>query len=608
FDTPYPLPVLDLIAIPDFDAGAMENWGAVTFRESILLIDERRSSSANKQWAALVVAHELAHMWFGNLVTMEWWTHLWLNEGFACYIEYLAINKLFPEWELWKQFAINEHNEALALDSLKNTHPIEVPIENEEKVKEIFDEISYAKGASIIHMLASFLGEEVFRDGLRFYLKKHMYQNAQTEDLWKALAEVSKQDVGEIMRFWTQKPGFPMLSVAQKGDLLSISQKRFFATPVSVVKDTTVWKIPLKITTPESQTPLLIDKKTMEIVQKDASWVKCNSEEAAFVRTVYKQKMYEELRPAILDKTLSPIDRMGIVRDAFSGAKAGFLSTDAALKLLDSYRNENDYIVWVTMTGYLGSVENIIHEIQGVDEKFYVYARGVFAGIVKKMGWEAKKRESHTDILLRGVVLSAAGRYGDMMVIDKARELFKANINGKREIDANIRGVVFALVAEYGGEKEWEMLVELYRKEPLQQEKNRMLVALTQFRNEKILGKTLEFFLSDEVRWQDKSRFIAVMFGNHHGRKLAWEFIVRYWDVFEKEYKGLHGFSRLIEGIGDIASKKMRAEVVGFFDSHKVEELGLTIRQGIERIDANIDWLDRDGKKIRAFLEHMEIK
>lgn len=603
FDTPYPLPVLDLIAIPDFDAGAMENWGAVTFRESILLIDEKRSSSANKQWAALVVAHELAHMWFGNLVTMQWWTHLWLNEGFACYIEYLAVNTLFPEWEIWKQFAINEHNEALALDSLKYTHPIEVPIDDDKNVKEIFDEISYAKGASVIHMLASFLGEEVFRDGLRYYLKKHMYQNAQTEDLWAALAEISKQPVGDIMRFWTQKPGFPMLSISQKEDLFVVTQKRFFATPVSATKDATVWNIPLKITAPDtSQTPVLIDTKTMKVPQK-YTWVKYNSEEAAFVRTVYEQKLYDALSPAILDKSLSPIDRMGIIRDAFAGAKAGFLTTDAALKLLDSYRNEDDYIVWATMAGYLGAVENIIHEIPGADEKFYSYARGVFAGITKKMGWEARKGESHTDILLRSVVLSAAGRYGDMTVVEKARELFAAYIQGKGEIDANIRGVVFALVAEYGQQKEWDQLVDLYRKEPLQQEKNRMLIALTQFRDEKLLEKTLEFFLSDEVRWQDKSRFIAVIFGNHYGRTLAWEFIVKHWDVFEKEYKGLHGFSRLVEGIGDIASKDLRIAVVDFFNTHKVEELALTINQGIERIDANIDWFNRDGEKIKLFLD-----
>ena len=604
FATPYPLPVLDLIAIPDFDAGAMENWGAVTFRESILLIDEERSSKANKQWAALVVAHELAHMWFGNLVTMAWWTHLWLNEGFACYIEYLAVNKLFPQWEMWKQFAINEHNEALALDSLKHTHPIEVEIEDDKNVKEIFDEISYAKGASVIHMLANFLGEDVFRDGLRFYLKKHMYQNAQTEDLWEALAEVSKKPVGDIMRFWTQKPGFPILSILQKDNQIAVAQKRFFATPVSATKDDTVWKIPLRVTSDDGvQTPLLIEQEMMTIPDSNkGKWVKFNSEEAAFVRVVYQQELYDVLGSAILEKTLSPIDRMGTIRDAFAGAKAGFLATDAALKLLEAYKNEDDYIVWATIAGYLGAVENIIYEVPGAEKKFNAYAQKVFSGIAQKMGWEERKGESHTDILLRGVVLSAAGRYGDMSVVANARELFSNYVRGKGEINANIRGVVYALVVEYGEQKEWEQLVELYRKEPLQQEKNRMLVALTQCKKEALIEKTLNFFLSDEVRWQDKSRFIAVVFGNHHGRRLAWNFITTHWDLFEKEYKGLHGFSRLVEGIGDIASTELLAEVTDFFAKHKVEELDLTIKQGIERIAANIAWLDRDGEKINAFL------
>jgi puromycin-sensitive aminopeptidase len=602
FDTPYPLSKLDLIAIPDFDAGAMENWGAVTFRESILLVDPKRSSAANKQWAALVVAHELAHMWFGNLVTMEWWTHLWLNEGFACYIEYLAVNKLFPEWELWKQFAITEHNEALALDSLQHTHAIEVPIADDQHVKEIFDEISYAKGASVIHMLASFLGEEVFRDGLRFYLKKHAYKNAQTEDLWEALSEISKQPVKDIMQFWTQKPGFPLVTVSEKQQGLSVSQQRFFATPVQV-KDTTEWKIPLRFTQPNAkQVPLVIDKKTMDI-PSTGEWTKLNSEEAAFVRVIYPPKQYAALGKPIAEKSLGAIDRMGIIRDAFAGAKAGFLSTDQALRLLDSYKQENDYIVWSTIAGYLGAVENIVFEIPGASEKFEIYAREIFTSIAKKMGWETRKGESHTDVLLRSVVLSAAGRYGDPEVIKHARVLFDSYVTTHQEIDANIRGTVFVLVAEHGTQKEWDALVRLYKNEPLQQEKNRLLVALTLFKNPSLIEKTLTFFLSEEVRWQDKSRFIAAVFGNSHGKKLAWECITKNWSLFEKEYKGLHGYTRLIEGIGSFASSTMLAEIESFFTTHPAEELQLTIKQGIERIKANIAWLERDGDKISVFLE-----
>src|SRR3989338_2086054 len=183
FDIPYPLNTLDMIAIPDFTSGAMENWGAITYRESALLVDEEHSSTSNKQWVALVIAHEIAHQWFGNLVTMEWWTHLWLNEGFASYIEYLSVDKLFPKWDIWTQFSTNELGTALRLDSLLHTHPIEIPVHHPDEIGEIFDEVSYSKGASIIRMLADYIGEKNFRDGLRYYLKKHSYKNTETAHL-----------------------------------------------------------------------------------------------------------------------------------------------------------------------------------------------------------------------------------------------------------------------------------------------------------------------------------------------------------------------------------------------------------------------------------------
>ncbi|MBI2338117.1 M1 family peptidase, partial [Candidatus Daviesbacteria bacterium] len=254
FAIPYPLPVLDLIAIPDFAAGAMENWGAVTYRESTLLIDEERSSTANKQWVALVIAHELAHQWFGNLVTMEWWTHLWLNEGFASFIEYLAIDHIFPQWDIWTQFVANEMGEAFSLDSLKNTHPIEVMVGHPAEISEIFDKVSYSKGASILRMLWQYLGGKDFQKGLQHYLKKHAYENTQTEDLWFCLEEVSGKPVAKVMKNWTSKPGHPVIRVQATGNRLQLRQSRFFSSPISrkETKDNTIWNIPLQLSLREA--------------------------------------------------------------------------------------------------------------------------------------------------------------------------------------------------------------------------------------------------------------------------------------------------------------------------------------------------------------------
>src|SRR3989338_2968670 len=231
FDIAYPLPVLDMIAIPDFSSGAMENWGAITYRESALLVDENHSSLSNKQWVAIIIAHEIAHQWFGNLVTMKWWTHLWLNEGFASYIEYLAIDHIFPEWDIWTQFVSTEMADAFHLDSLNNTHPIEVEVGNPAEISEIFYRVSYSKGASVLRMLWRYLGEKDFQKGLQHYLKRHAYGNAETEDLWKALEEVSGKSVGKIMANWTSKAGHPVINVKIKNQKskIELRQSRFFS-------------------------------------------------------------------------------------------------------------------------------------------------------------------------------------------------------------------------------------------------------------------------------------------------------------------------------------------------------------------------------------------
>lgn len=213
FNIAYPLPKMDLIAIADFSAGAMENWGLVTYRETCLLVDPQNTSTVRKQWIALIVGHELAHQWFGNLVTMEWWTHLWLNEGYASFVEFLCVAHLFPEYDIWTQFVTDTYIKALELDALKNSHPIEVPVGHPSEIDEIFDDISYNKGASVIRMLHSYIGDEDFRKGMSLYLNRHSYSNALTEDLWAALEEASSKPVGDVMSTWTKQQGFPVLKV-----------------------------------------------------------------------------------------------------------------------------------------------------------------------------------------------------------------------------------------------------------------------------------------------------------------------------------------------------------------------------------------------------------
>ena len=381
FDVKYPLPVLDMIAIPDFASGAMENWGAITYRESALLVDENHSSTSNKQWVALVIAHELSHQWFGNLVTMEWWTHLWLNEGFASYIEYLAVNKLFPKWDIWTQFSTSDLGVALRLDALATTHPIEVEVHHPDEIGEIFDEVSYSKGASMIRMLADYLGEENFRNGLRYYLKKHSYKNTETVHLWQAFEKISKKPVAKIMQNWTSKPGYPVVKAEMKNSELSLSQTRFFASPISKEKnkEKTMWQIPISLKSRNITQKYFLSRLSQAVEPRRSKfsaenyatakkvvssdfYLKINIGETGFYRTAYSTELLEKLIAPVLEKKLSPRDRLGIIRDLFALSEAGTIPTTDALKFLQAFKNEDNYTVWLEIAMGLSRLEQLLPE------------------------------------------------------------------------------------------------------------------------------------------------------------------------------------------------------------------------------------------------------
>src|SRR3989338_8572488 len=420
FDIAYPLPVLDMIAIPDFSSGAMENWGAITYRESALLVDENHSSVSNKQWVALVIAHEIAHQWFGNLVTMEWWTHLWLNEGFASYIEYLAVDKLFPKWDIWTQFSTNDLGRALRLDALLHTHPIEIPVHHPDEIGEIFDEVSYSKGASIIRMLAGYLGEKDFRDGLRYYLKKHSYKNTETIHLWQAFEKVSKKPVARMMHNWTSKPGYPVIKAQMINGKINFSQSRFFASPLSKIKskDKTKWEIPIS-------------------VQKNKNWLKVNIGETGFYRTAYSSKLLEKLKIPIKNKLLPSWDRLGIIRDLFALAEAGEVPTTDALNFLSAYKKEDNYTVWVEVATGLSKLGRLLVKTN-IKEKLDKMTIELFSPTLYRLGWNKKNKESNTDALLRSLSISMLVEAGDVKVINEAVKKFKAILQGKH-VEPDIR-------------------------------------------------------------------------------------------------------------------------------------------------------------------------
>uniref|UniRef100_A0A8C2PUM7 Puromycin-sensitive aminopeptidase n=1 Tax=Cyprinus carpio TaxID=7962 RepID=A0A8C2PUM7_CYPCA len=320
FSVPYPLPKIDLIAIADFAAGAMENWGLVTYRETALLIDPKNSCASSRQWVALVVGHELAHQWFGNLVTMEWWTHLWLNEGFASWIEYLCVDHCFPEYDIWTQFVSADYTRALDLDALDNSHPIEVDVGHPSEVDEIFDAISYSKGASVIRMLHNYIGDEDFRKGMNAYLLKFQHKNASTEDLWECLEQASGKPIAAVMNSWTKQMGFPIIVVDQEQVTVT---KSFSWT--SIDENCPNWMVPISICTSEdpscTKMEVLLDQPETTVNITNVApdhWLKINPGTVGFYRIQYSSAMLESLLPGIRDLTLLPVDRLGLQNDLFS--------------------------------------------------------------------------------------------------------------------------------------------------------------------------------------------------------------------------------------------------------------------------------------------------
>jgi puromycin-sensitive aminopeptidase len=625
FDIPYPLSSLDMIAIPDFAAGAMENWGAVTYRESALLVDEKNSSIQNKQWTALVIAHELAHQWFGNLVTMEWWTHLWLNEGFASFIEYLAVDNLFPKWKIWDQFSFIDLGAALKLDSLANTHPIEVEVGHPEEISEIFDAVSYSKGAAIIRMLAEYLGEKDFRDGLRFYLKKHRYGNAVTGDLWAALEKSSGKPVAKIMKNWTARPGYPLLTVGDDG---RISQSRFFASPLSEKrnKEKTLWQIPAKALSSEKKISVLLRNKFdslsaipefrvhprnirnpmpgskldpgSEAGMTNLNWVKLNAGETSLFRTRYSSRLLDKLKHPVAAKKLPAIDRLGIIRDAFALSIAGKMALAEVLKLAKNYTAENDYNVWVELASGLGEVDQLLAGSAGY-EKFQKFALALVSQAAENIGWGKKEREAHGDTLLRSLLLSLAAKYGNKGTIKTATAMFW----GKRPVDPDIRGAVYATAAKYEGKKAFNELLKRYRAETLHEERNRLSRALGFADDKNLLKKTLRFSLSKEVRPQDAPGIFSSVAANPAGRELGWEFFKSNFASLIKRYgQGGHLLIRFISPFESFNSTKAARAFEQFFKTHNAPGAERTVKQVVEKITANALWLKRDSISVEKFL------
>ncbi|MSQ10229.1 MAG: M1 family peptidase [Dehalococcoidia bacterium] len=597
FGIPYPLPKVDHIAIPDFAAGAMENWGCITYRETALLFDPANSAAGTRQRILEVVAHEMAHMWFGDLVTMAWWDDLWLNESFATWMGDKTVDHIYPDWNMWTQFVSHGTNSGLALDGLRNSHPIEVAVSDPAQIRELFDAISYQKGGAVLRMLEGWLGHDTFRDGLRSYLRAHSYANARGRDLWTALGGASGEAVPAVMASWITQTGYPVLHAEANGDTLSLRQERFLYDHVTNPQpDSTQWKIPVRAARQGSSAAAetVMEAITTSVALPGAGWVKVNAGQTGFYRVNYTGDAWARLTEAVRRQELTPVDRLGLQSDAWALVRAGYLPATQYLGLAEAYAGETDATVWGEVSSCLASLENLILA-EDLLPKLDGFGQKLFSGILAKVGWDAKPGEGHLDSLLRSTVLGMSTGYGVPEAIAEAKRRFEAYVKDPASLHPDLRGVVVGTVGQEGDEDTYDRLWDHYKRAELAEEKLRFLRSLTRFKQPELLQRTLETALGPDVRLQDSVMVIGGVAGNRIGRPLAWKFVQDNWDEIDRRYgSGGFGIMSLVGMTGGFTTLDRAAEVEGFFAEHPAPSAARTVQQSLERIRLSAAWLDKN--------------
>ena len=583
FGIKYPLPKLDMIAIPDFAAGAMENWGAITFREAILLYDAKTSSTRTKQYIAEVISHELAHQWFGNLVTMKWWNDLWLNESFATFMATKIVNKFYPEWDLWDQFLGDAMLEAMSLDALKNSHPINVDVKHPAQIREIFDAISYDKGGNVLRMLENYVGIENFRKGLKYYLTQHKYSNAEGQDLWKSIGRVAHKPVDAMMKTWIDQVGYPVVDVKRNNSKVSLTQRRFLSD--GSISSKNRWSIPIHIEEGNHESSILMksQKSVVSLKNIDSNFI-VNSGRYGFYRVQYDDNSLANLSLLIDEKILNHVDRWSLQNDLFSQCVSGTKQLQEYLDFTTSYHDEDNYITLQNLAQNLYHLYKLTRKEKFSDE-IRTYTAQFLGTIFDRLGWDSQKNEKHTDALLRSFVITALGKLGDKEILNEARKRFNKILKNKNSLAADLQEPVFVLVAWQGNEKTYSKLLSLYKKSALQEEKIRFLMAMCNFKQKKLLLKTLALSLTAEVRSQNIRVPIMGVSANIYGSDILWPWLKNNWKKLVSRFGvGNPLANRIVASIGSVIDDKQEKDVRKFFKRMPLPGTERVIEQTLERV------------------------
>lgn len=565
YGLPYSLPKVHLIGVPEFAMGAMENWGAITFREVMLLVDAN-TSTKTKRRSSMGVAHELAHQWFGDLVTMKWWDEIWLNESFATFMSYKALDRMHPDWRIFDSFLNGEPGAetlagAMGRDSLKNTHPIEVKVKSPDEIEQIFDAISYGKGAHVLRMIEGYVGEEVFREGVSRYLSEHAYSNATGNDLWSMLEAVSKKPVKQIMPQWVQQPGYPIVTVSLHDGKLVLRQERFL---LSGDRESVTWPVPVVIEVNGERTRILMEKAEEVIDAKGLKSLKVNPDCTGFFLV-----KYEGLEDVLWESELSPFDKWGIIFGAFLLLLSGRIDFKEYLNVLRKFSREASTLPAGEVSNQLGVL--------------YTFVPSKLAGVVKEfhrtqLELLAEKTDENSSIL-RGKVA-----YRLALVDEGYAAKLGKDFKDYAKVQPDMKRAVALGYAR--STNDFDGLLKAYRGTDSDEDKLSFLNAMTGFADQALLRKTLGFALSGEVKRQDVIAVISSTAEKPHAGDTLWSWlqlnIERIRDLYQNTgvLSGVLGSLIPILGVGRIQ------EVEDFFEKHKMPEAEMGIKAGLEKLRA----------------------
>lgn len=601
----YPLAKCDHVAIPNFSAGAMENWGLITYRERCLIADPATTSQSGREVVAMVICHELSHQWFGNLVTMKWWDDLWLNESFANVMEYVAPASLFPEWDLWSTFITQEGLGSLRRDSIAGVQAVKTEVRHPDEISTLFDpSIVYAKGGRLLKMMFEYIGEDDLRKGLKSYFTKHAYKNTTGDDLWKALGEASGKDVAAFMTPWLTRSGFPVIEADQTGKDLTVSQHHFLLDPAKADADR-IWPVPLLSSTPE--VPALLETREDKVTLPSDAFVRLNQGALGHYIVRYVQPGHNAaIAKQVSDKKLGVAERLMLLSDSTMLGRAGTQSFASTMELLEHYTDEDQEPVWDIMALVLADCRRFIDTAPEIEDAIKALIRKLIETQYQRLGWEEKPSEPSQDTKLRATIIGLGVYSEHEAILGHALELFEAYKSNPQAVPSELRGIVFSAAIRHDVGGAFDYLLKLDGETSNVDLKQDILGSLTAERKEPQITILLERLKdSDKVRQQDVDHWLVYLLRSRYARPQAWKWLRENWEWIEKTFGGDKSYDYFPRyAASAFNTRELMSEYKEFFEPKKEQPiLKRNIIMGIEELENRITWIERDLAALRTYFK-----